>query len=140
MGFTLDWTPPKITTTQSAVAYEEGYAPLIHEGWARKDGSEAPARRWVDAGVDEFDFIEWFFFSYATEGENLSSAFRAMMWQFYDHLHEIMLEPRWNWDRATKREDGSIVTSPRDIYDTGQLYESQTLTFDQGGDGDERDA
>jgi hypothetical protein len=31
---------------------------------------------------------------------------------------------KWNYERETKRENGQIVYSPRDIYDLGTLYES----------------
>jgi len=30
----------------------------------------------------------------------------------------------WQYDRETRRKNGEIVGSPRDIYDTGALYES----------------
>lgn len=30
----------------------------------------------------------------------------------------------WQYDRETRRKNGEVVDSPRDIYDTGALYES----------------
>lgn len=30
----------------------------------------------------------------------------------------------WQYDRETRRKNGEVVGSPRDIYDTGELYES----------------
>jgi hypothetical protein len=35
---------------------------------------------------------------------------------------------RYDWPRSTTRSDGTVVTSPRDIVDTGHLRDSQQLT------------
>ena len=36
---------------------------------------------------------------------------------------------RWQWDQETKRRNGTTVSSPRDIYDLGDLYESGKKSF-----------
>jgi hypothetical protein len=37
----------------------------------------------------------------------------------------LMTENRWDWPNVTHRKNGEIVTSPRNIYDTGELFKSQ---------------
>jgi hypothetical protein len=37
---------------------------------------------------------------------------------------------QWEWGRETKRRNGEIVASPRDIYDLGNLYRSGVNSFD----------
>jgi hypothetical protein len=36
---------------------------------------------------------------------------------------------RWDWPNETKRRNGRIVDSPRDIYDLGKLYRSGVESF-----------
>jgi hypothetical protein len=36
---------------------------------------------------------------------------------------------RWSWDGETRRKNGEVVDSPRDIYDLGDLYESGVKSF-----------
>jgi hypothetical protein len=36
----------------------------------------------------------------------------------------------WNYDGETRRKNGEVVDSPRDIYDLGLLYESGIKSFD----------
>jgi hypothetical protein len=34
----------------------------------------------------------------------------------------------WEWPRETLRQNGDLVSSPRDIYDTGELYDSLVIS------------
>jgi hypothetical protein len=36
---------------------------------------------------------------------------------------------RWSWDGETRRKNGEVVDSPRDIYDLGDLYKSGVKSF-----------
>ena len=36
---------------------------------------------------------------------------------------------QWEWDGETRRKNGEVVGSPRDIYDLGDLYESGVKSF-----------
>lgn len=38
-------------------------------------------------------------------------------------------EDKWQYDNETKRKNGDVVTSPRDIYDLGELYESGVKSY-----------
>ena len=46
-----------------------------------------------------------------------------------------MTEERWKWPRKTYRSNGEIAYSPRDIYDTGELFNSQRF-YSDGEDGE----
>jgi hypothetical protein len=37
---------------------------------------------------------------------------------------------RWGWGNTTVRSDGSVVGTPRDIVDTGELKDSQKIHID----------
>ena len=37
---------------------------------------------------------------------------------------------RWDWNNTTVRSDGSVVGTPRDIVDTGELRDSQEVRID----------
>jgi hypothetical protein len=36
---------------------------------------------------------------------------------------------KWSWDGETRRKNGEVVDSPRDIYDLGDLYKSGVKSF-----------
>jgi hypothetical protein len=42
---------------------------------------------------------------------------------------------RWDYDNETRRKNGEVVNSPRDIYDLGELYQSGVDSFviEKGG-------
>jgi hypothetical protein len=39
----------------------------------------------------------------------------------------------WQWDGVTKRKNGELAGSPRNIVDTGSLLKSRTTTVDSNG-------
>ncbi|MEB3275407.1 MAG: hypothetical protein VKM92_00420 [Cyanobacteriota bacterium] len=43
-------------------------------------------------------------------------------------LHEEINTAQFTWPRTTRRRNGQQVSSPRDIYDTGEFDRSQTLS------------
>lgn len=45
-------------------------------------------------------------------------------------LREEIQTAQFSWPRTTVRRSGRRVSSPRDIYDTGEFYRSQTLSGD----------
>lgn len=46
-----------------------------------------------------------------------------------EQLKQEIRKPQYSWPRATKRRNGTIVTSPRNIVDTGAFVNSQTDFF-----------
>ena len=52
-----------------------------------------------------------------------------------DYFRDQFLEDKWPYDGETERKNGEIVTSPRNIFDLGDLYRSgrDSFTITQGG-------
>jgi hypothetical protein len=53
------------------------------------------------------------------------------------HWQDQFKEEKWKYDGVTERKNGLVVTSPRDIYDIGELYKSgvDSFRFAQGSNG-----
>jgi len=45
------------------------------------------------------------------------------------HWDDKFKDRRWKWPGETRRRNGEVVDSPRDIYDLGDLYESGVKSF-----------
>jgi hypothetical protein len=45
------------------------------------------------------------------------------------HWEDQFKDDFWEYDGETKRKNGQVVDSPRDIYDLGELYESGVNSF-----------
>lgn len=68
--------------------------------------------------------------------KKLSKAFET--WSRFDvndHFRNEFLEEKWEYDGETKRKNGDVVESPRDIFDLGELYRSgrDSFSISQGG-------
>jgi hypothetical protein len=52
-----------------------------------------------------------------------------------DYFRNQFLEDKWNYDGETERKSGEVVTSPRNIFDLGDLYRSgrDSFSISQGG-------
>ncbi len=52
-----------------------------------------------------------------------------------DYFRDQFLEDKWPYDGETERKNGETVTSPRNIFDLGDLYRSgrDGFTITQGG-------
>lgn len=52
-----------------------------------------------------------------------------------DYFRDQFLEEKWPYDGETERKNGEIVSSPRDIFDLGELYRSgrDSFSISQGG-------
>ena len=52
-----------------------------------------------------------------------------------DYFRNEFLEDKWPYEGETKRKNGQIVGSPRDIFDLGDLYRSgrESFSITQGG-------
>lgn len=62
--------------------------------------------------------------------EDLQQAFFDFGQVYYDEFHVSMEDSIWSWPKETLRKSGERVTSPRDIIDLGNLYNSQKLEFE----------
>lgn len=128
MPYFKSWTPPTLDLTRAVFSWNEWYAIFVHEGFTRKDGTKAPARRWTDAGIAEIDIAEEFKAQYQ-QHKDLSIAFQETCKVLNDVFQKQFDDPKWEWDRVTIRKNKSVVDSPRDIHDSGDLKNSQELEF-----------
>jgi len=59
----------------------------------------------------------------------LEQAFIALVDDFAIEQVNQLEDPKWEWDRITKRKSGAIVDSPRDIVDLGTLRDSLDIEY-----------
>ena len=59
----------------------------------------------------------------------LTRAFTETSEGLEQHLVGMFDDPVWGWPNQTKRQNGQVVGSPRNIVDGGDLRGSQTLEF-----------
>jgi hypothetical protein len=131
----LNWHVPNIKNHLARLISEPDYSYDVHEGGVKRpDGTLTPARPFMDAAVADTDLPRTFAESFTANDLDLNSAigsaFRQTAEQLYEQIKFEILDEKWEWDRATVRSDGSVATSPRDIYDTGNLLRGQTLEVD----------
>ena len=60
----------------------------------------------------------------------IDNAFEDVILDVAQEQLDLLEENIWDWPRDTKRENGEIVGSPRDIIDRGELKESFELIED----------
>jgi len=53
--------------------------------------------------------------------------FEEMVGEFAQEITYQIRDPKWQWPRETRRQNGMIVGSPRDIVDTEELKNSQFI-------------
>ena len=64
----------------------------------------------------------------------MQAALERVLAQLDVDLDELFLEDKWPWmGGLTQRRSGEVVGSPRNIYDLGNLYRSETQRTEQAG-------
>jgi hypothetical protein len=99
------------------------YAAIVHEGATMRNGTEYPARPWALSTAQEFDFYSEYQLSFE-RSRSLRQAFIDTAENFGEACQNAILDSRWDWPRPTLRQNGQTVTSPRDIVDSKQLFNS----------------
>jgi hypothetical protein len=126
-----NWNKLNIPRKQMAtLKWSADHAAIAHEGATLQNGTELPARPWVDETVQEFNATE----SYADnfhQLEDFTQAFTEMAIAFGETAQEIIETEMWEWPRQTVRQNGTVAGSPRDIVDTGELRDSYTIEVTQ---------
>lgn len=54
----------------------------------------------------------------------IASAWDQMTDELGEEMQAQMKDEKWEWDGVTRRANGEVVSSPRDIIDTQRLYDS----------------
>lgn len=117
----LTWNPPIVPERTATYHWAEPHAAIVHE-------HPITPRRWTDHAIAELQPAERLAEHYQQTG-SVVSAFEAMAHDLNQGFRDAIESPIWDWPRATIRSDGSVVTSPRDILDTGALRDSQSFTL-----------
>ena len=60
----------------------------------------------------------------------INAAFSATVSDVANASKNAIESERWAWANTTVRSDGSVVGSPRDIVDTGELRDSQEVSIE----------
>ena len=58
----------------------------------------------------------------------INRAFDTALEALADSCQDAISSEVWEWPRATLRQNSDIVSSPRDIVDTGELYDSLRIS------------
>lgn len=125
----LNWNPPKIKPQAAKFISTPGYSFDVHFGRERTDGTDMPARPFIDTAVAETDFIEEFKTGLNQSG-NINKAFEHTAKSLHEKIKANITDERWYWDRITFRRNQTVAGSPRDIKDTGELLEGQILEIE----------
>jgi hypothetical protein len=62
--------------------------------------------------------------------KKLDQAFSKTSRNLNDKFREKIESVEWDWDRRTRRQNNTVVDSPRDIVDLGNLRDSQDMQID----------
>lgn len=90
----------------------------------RADGSTRPGRPWFWAAFEQFDLAQAIADRMRSPSD-MQKAFAAAALDFHGIVLDEIESKKWEWDRLTRRKNGALVGSPRDIVDTGELRNSQ---------------
>lgn len=124
------WNLPDLSLQTALYQWKCDHAALTLMGYQRKDGTTAPARDWISYALSQADLAEIFRTEFVRADGNLQRAWLATAQRFDGELRAGIEAEVYQWDRETVRSDGSRVSSPRDAVDTGELRESQELSFE----------
>jgi hypothetical protein len=126
-----NWNPPKLTANKAIYSWDVDYAEKVHEGEIGKNGNVYPARPWTDDALGRMDIEQEFRQAWIAH-EDLNDSFEELSQILFNEFHVSMASEIWNWPRDTERKSGERVGSPRTIIDLGNLYESQSVSFEYG--------
>lgn len=117
----LIWQPPKINSMMAHHESGAEHSAFVVTGGYRSDGSIIPGRDFFQAAIAETNF--------EITGDNIQVGFVQIQEELHANIKEAIVSPTWEWNRVTYRENGDVVTSPRNIVDTGELLNSQEWKF-----------
>ena len=123
----VNWQKLNIPNKQVSVhTWDTPYAAGVHEGMTSKSGNDLPPRPWVNHTIDNHDLLAIYAESFQ-QSEDFETAFEEMSQEFGDKCQEAIEDEIWDWPRDTKRKNGDVVGSPRNIVDTGKLKDSYSM-------------
>lgn len=114
---------------KATLRWTEPYAAAVHQGRSFANGSEFLPRPWVYYSVDNFPFIDYMKTSLAVSRLDFKRAFVDTASAFGEECQVSIKSSIWQWDRQTVRRSGEVVTSPRNIFDLGNLFDSFIIEY-----------
>ncbi len=126
----LTWNPPKHTTLKTHYEWGVDYADEVHNSAVNVGGTTGkPARPWVYTAVDNYinvpktmqDFLQ---------NNDLKTAFTKTSHALSDAFDDAIEASIYSYPGTTYRTNGEVVTSPRNIVDTGALKDSLSYTIE----------
>lgn len=128
-----NWHKIDIPKQQTGIhTWSADHAVMVHEGSMTTQGVELPARPWAGTALDDYDFASRYAEAFQATG-SFREAFVAMSEGYGELAQSYLDDPIWDWPRDTLRKNGQIVSSPRDIVDTGALRDSYTHEIMEDG-------
>lgn len=126
----LDWNPPRIEIKKARYKWNKNYAAINHEGGISKDGTKFYPRRWTQVAIQRFVNVPLTFQQQYYSTQDIEAAFFNTVEALSQGFNDAMDWEGYDWQGATLRSDGELVTTPRNIVDTGALKHSQTIDFE----------
>jgi hypothetical protein len=126
-----NWNPPTLNFNKAVYEWDVDYAEKVHEGEISRSGNVYPARPWTDDAIGRMDIEQEFRQAWIAH-EDLNDSFEELSQILFNEFHVSMASEIWGWPNETDRRNGTTVGSPRDIIDTQELYNSQSVTLEYG--------
>lgn len=123
-----NWNPPQLNYKKATYSWNVPYAADVHEGVITNNAVK-PARPWTDYAVGQIDAEKEFQAAY-NDTEDLTESFQSLVSVYFGEFQNAITSPIWRWNRVTYRKSGEVVSSPRDIYDLGNLFRSQEVELE----------
>lgn len=127
----LKWNPPSRVSPSTAVfEWSAEHATIAHNGAKFRTGGGVLARRWTERARNEVSLVDEYVKAYRRT-EDLGESLKQTAIIYDRKMAELINQKVWGWPNVTKRKSGEIARSPRDIVDTKELANSQSLRFEQ---------
>lgn len=128
---TLRWNPPKLTASTAVYEWGVPYAAANHNGAKLRNGGTITPRPWTEYAREEIIDLPDAFVDAFRSTDDLNQSFKITA-DKYNRAMKVSIRGKfWNWPNTTRRRNGTTVTSPRDIVDTSDLLNSQTMRFER---------
>jgi hypothetical protein len=126
----IEWNNLQIPK-EAIATYEWGvdYAADVYYGEVSQSGQVKPGRQWVEVALTEVDIPAEIATAFQA-GHTIGDSFTIGAHVLDGALRDAIDAPVYRWPRKTRRSTGEVVTSPRNIVDTGELRDSQSMLIE----------
>lgn len=131
-----NWSDINIPRSRTAILswhkdypQKSSYAAITHEGGTTHNGVGIPSRPWVSDTISSFTGNK---FNESRDyhimiSHDIEDWFDAIAFDFGQACQTQMEQEVYEWGRITIRENGELVSSPRNIIDMGNLRDSYQI-------------